>query len=171
MYAMATMTELTLAFGRTKAAIKMAAVKHCLSKSPALVAEKCRFQKGHATWNAGKPWSPSGSRATWFKRGQRGARQRPIGSERNTRDGIEVKVAEPGTWVAKARVIWERRNGPIPNGSIIRLLDGSKDNFSAGNLLCITRAKNMRLNYRPRRPKQRSQWLMPLQQRAERASI
>ena len=150
-------------FGRTWSAIQNMANKLGLSKSAQFLAGPyCRFQAGHKTWNAGKHWSPIGSRKTQFKKGQRGARQRPVGAERVCRDGVEVKIAEPNVWCSKARIVWEKHNGPIPAGAIVRLKDGDWSNCKPANLLLITRAVHARMNYRPRKPKAPPRWILPL---------
>src|SRR5687767_5586018 len=82
--------ELGARFGRSPKAIALLALKLGLRKSPEFIAAWCRYRRGHKTWNAGKPWSPQGSRATQFKKGQRGARQKPVGTERVERDGVMV---------------------------------------------------------------------------------
>lgn len=148
------------ALGRTWSAVQNMAVKLGLHKSAAFMASAaCKWQKGNKPWNIGKHWSPEGSKATWFKKGQRGPRQRRVGSTRTTRDGIEVKVAQPNSWKPKARVVWEKKYGPIPEGAIVRLKDGNWKNCKPENLMLITRAEHVRLNYRPRRPRPSPAWV------------
>src|SRR3990167_2235174 len=149
--------------GRTWSAVQNLAVKLGLHKSAAFMASPaCRWPKGHKPWNAGRKGWQAGGRAelTKFKKGHKGARTRRAGSERMTRDGIEVKVAHPNVWVSKARVVWEKHRGPIPEGAIVRLMDGNWWNCKPDNLLLITRAEHARLNYRPRKPKPIPAWLM-----------
>jgi len=116
LYSTTTNKELGARFDRVPKAIALLAFKLGLRKSPAHIAAHCRYQQGHATWNKGKPWSPPGSQVTRFKKWHRGARQRPVGTERVERDGVMVKVAEPRVWRPKARVVWERHFGEIPTG-------------------------------------------------------
>lgn len=151
------------ALDRSLSSVQNLACKLGLRKSAAFIAGPyCRFQRGHATWNAGKSWNPPGSHATQFKRGHYGARQRPVGSERRTRDGIEIKIAEPSVWISKPRYVWEQHFGSIPVGTIIRLKDRNPENCAPENLQLITRTENMRLNYRPRRPRKSPVWTAPL---------
>ena len=158
-YPTATIAELMQEFGRSRSATKNMAVKLRLRKSPQLIAQHARWTKSHKTWNKGKPWSPEGSRKTQFKKGHRGARTKPVGAERETRDGVEIKVAEPRRWIAKARYVWEWHNGPVPAGRIVRIKDGNRHNFAPSNLLLITRAEHARLNYRPRKRKAAPSWI------------
>lgn len=164
--------ELGAMFGRTWSAVQNMAGKLGLKKSPAFRAgPACRWQKGNRPWNDGKRgWQPGGrARLTQFRKGHRGARQRPVGSERVERDGtVMVKVAEPRRWQPKARVIWEQHYGPIPPVHIVRLKDGNKRNFAPSNLVLMTRGENARMNHRPRRPKAANQpaWLVALRMAA-----
>jgi hypothetical protein len=152
------------ALGRTELAVGLMAFKLGLRKSPAFMAAHCRYQHGHATWNAGMNWNPPGSRATQFKKGQRNIRYRPVGVERMERGRLMVKVAEPNVWKAKARIVWEENFGPIPAGMIVRLKDADIANCAPGNLTLITRAENARLNCRIRKPKRKRivHWVKPL---------
>lgn len=155
--------EVGAALGRSWSAVQNLAGKLGLRKSPEFLAKHCRFQNGHATWNAGKPWSPPASRATQFKTGHRGARQKPVGAERMERDSLMVKIAEPDVWKPKARVIWEQHFGVIQAGAVVRLKDGNKENCAPGNLLLISRQENARLNAVNRKPRRRlTSWVQPL---------
>src|SRR5699024_1529896 len=105
-----------------------------------------RYPKGAVPWNKGKK-GYMGANATSFKKGQTPKNHRPVGSERITRDGyMEVKIAEPRTWRLKHIVEWEKINGKLPSGHVIRLLDGDKTNCNIGNLLCISRGANATSN-------------------------
>ena len=85
---------------------------------------------------------------TMFKKGNIPANHRPIGSERITVDGIvEIKIAEPNKWKAKARVIYEKEFGTIPKGYIIIYLDGNKQNLEPNNLKAISRKENLIMNH------------------------
>lgn len=158
-YATATIQELMRDFGRSRSAIDNMAVKLRLHKSPQLIATHARWTNGHEPWNKGMRWNPEGSKRTQFRKGHRGSRTKPVGAERETRDGVEIKVAEPRRWIAKARYVWEQHHGPVPAGMIVRLKDGDHYNFALGNLILVTRAENARMNYRPRKPKPIPQWI------------
>lgn len=118
------------------------------AQSPGVKATQ--FKKGHETWNKGRPMSPevyAKAKATMFKKGQKPVNHRPVGAERINVDGyVEVKVAEPGKWKPKHRVIWEEAHGPIPKGMMIRFRNGNKLDMRLENLIMVTQAENMK-NY------------------------
>lgn len=115
-----------------------------------------RFEKGNKPWNTGtrgqgicKPNSGN------FRKGDVPANSRPLGSERVcSKDGfILVKVAEENPYTgAKTRfrhkhvLEYEKHNGPVPEGMIVRLMDGDPTNCEPGNLLLVTRAEHLYLN-------------------------
>lgn len=89
----------------------------------------------------------NGASSTTWRKGNRPHNHRPIGSERLSKDGyIEVKTAEPRTWTAKSRVIWERENGPLPDGYAVIFLDGNARNFEPSNLYAVKRRELLQLN-------------------------
>lgn len=99
------------------------------------------FPKGNVSWNTGRkvPRSEQ-SVETQFKRGAMPHNYLPVGSERVSRDGyIEVKTADPRTWRAKHRLIWEAANGPIPKGYAVIFMDQDKTNLALDNLRLISR--------------------------------
>lgn len=157
-------SEVGMVLGRTWSAVQNMAVKLGLHKSQAFMSSPvCRFQRGMKPWNKGKHYVAGGrSVETRFKKGHKGPRQRRVGVERRTRDGIEVKIAQPNVWMSKARVVWEKHYGPIPEGAIVRLKDGNWKRCKPENLMLITRAEHARLNYRPKRPKPAPAWLIGL---------
>lgn len=105
-----------------------------------------RIEKGATPWNKGKK-GYMGANATSFKKGQTPKNHRAVGSERVTVDGyIEVKTAEPRTWKLKHILVWESLNGELPDGHVIRLLDGNKTNCEPSNLLCISRGAHATSN-------------------------
>ena len=102
------------------------------------------FKKGQEAHNKGKKGEyASGCEKSWFKKGQMPSNHKPIGSERvDSKDGyILIKTAEPRTWRHKHRVIWEKHNGPIPNGCVVIFLDGDKSNLDINNLGLISRSE------------------------------
>lgn len=109
------------------------------------------FPKGYIPFNKGRKM-PSEVyekvKATMFQKGNTPHNHRPLGSERETRDGfIEIKTEEPNKWELKHRVIWKQLTGKnIPKDSIITFLDGNTKNFAIDNLACITKNENARLN-------------------------
>lgn len=109
------------------------------------------IKKGNVPFNKGKKMSKeqyNKCKNTMFKKGNIPANHRPIGSERITVDGIvEIKIAEPNKWKAKARVIYEKEFGTIPEGYIIIYLDGNKQNLEPNNLEAISRKENLIMNH------------------------
>ena len=136
--------------------------------NPAMM--KTRFKAGMKSWNAGKKGWQAGGRSTetQFQKGvMQGAAQakyKPIGSLRITADGyLERKVTDDPSiyparrWVAVHRLVWERENGPIPDGHVVvfkpRMLTTDPEQITLDKVECITRAENMRRNsFRTRNP-------------------
>ena len=116
------------------------------SQHPNVVAS--RFKKGHVSHNKGKKMPAevyARCAPTMFKKGNRTHNYKPVGSERVNVDGyVEVKVADPGKWRLKHRVIWEEAHGPIPRGHNVQFRDGNSQNLSLDNLYLISRADQMR---------------------------
>jgi|SRR5476649_403020 len=84
-----------------------------------------------------------------FKKGQRPANWKPIGTEITVVDGyIQVKTAEPNNWAFKHHLVWEAANGHRPRGMIVRFIDGNKQNVLPNNLVLITKAEHMHLTRR-----------------------
>ena len=108
------------------------------------------IKKGNVPYNKGKKMSKeqyNKCKNTMFKKGNVPANHRPIGSERITVDGfVEIKVAEPNRWKAKARVIYEKKFGKIPKDYVIIYLDGNKQNLQSNNLKAISRKENLIMN-------------------------
>lgn len=108
-----------------------------------------RFERGQEPWNKGVT-GYMGANKTSFKKGHKPPNWKPIGSERVTKDGyVEVKVRDgcgQNNYELKHRIIWEARNGKIPEGHIIAFKDGNKKNFDIDNLDCIPRTVNARMN-------------------------
>jgi hypothetical protein len=113
------------------------------------------FKKGHSPWNTGtkgvmKPNSGN------FPKGNTPPNRKPIGSERiDSKDGyIYIKVAEtdpytgfPTRYKQKHVWLWEKRNGPVPDGMCVVFKDGDKYNFDEDNFTLVTRAELLRLNH------------------------
>lgn len=109
-----------------------------------------RTEKANKTWHGAN----SGS----FKKGTVPHNQAQIGEERLTVDGYTwVKIAENpkakkrDNWKMKHQLIWEKYNGPIPEGMVITFLDGNKQNFDINNLMAITPELHSLLNIRKMR--------------------
>ena len=115
-----------------------------------------QFKKGQVPFNKGlkqiefmTPEAIERTKATRFKKGNKPANHRKVGSERITVDGyIEIKVEEPDKWELKHRVVWEKENGKIPKDYVIIFADGDKTNLELDNLMLISRKEHAIMNKR-----------------------
>lgn len=120
------------------------------------------FTKGQAAHNKGKPMPyNANSAATRFQTGQMSGRARalykPIGTERQSRDGyLERKIHDgmplQSRWRAVHLIRWEEANGPVPAGHALKCLDGDRTNTDPENWFAVPRALLPRLAGR---------WTMP----------
>ncbi|MEG6503228.1 MULTISPECIES: HNH endonuclease signature motif containing protein [unclassified Desulfovibrio] len=81
-----------------------------------------------------------------FSVGNTPPNKHPVGFQRVEGGFVFVKVAEPDIWRKKHLAVWEKQNGPLPNGAIVIFADGNKRNFRPENLIQITRAQFSFLN-------------------------
>lgn len=115
------------------------------------------FKKGRVPDNKGKktPFNPNRAR-TQFKKGQLPHNTKYAGHERVSKNGyIEMNVEETNPYtgfhrryVQKHRWLWERENGPVPDGMVLKCLDGNKLNTDSSNWRAIPREMLPRLNNR-----------------------
>jgi hypothetical protein len=106
-----------------------------------------RFQKGQQVWNKGMKGLQIGGEATQFKKGTKPPNHKPAGTIREVDGYFEIKIAEGmRQWRLLHRVIWERCNGPIPQGHIVSFLDGNAKNINIKNMALFTKAQNMKRN-------------------------
>lgn len=141
---------------RSWSAVQNMAVKLHLRKSAAFMASPaCRFQRGMRPWNLGVT-GYMGANRTSFRRGQKPASWRPVGSERINKDGhVERKVREPRKWRTVHAINWEAVHGNVKPGYIVAFKVGTnKLDPGIANLECISRAENMRRNTYHRYPKE-----------------
>ena len=111
------------------------------------------FEKGLVPHNKGKRHRTPGSEKGWFKKGDVPANVVPLWTERVGKDGyVEIKVPErnPHTghstrFVEKHAWLWERENGPVPEGHALKCLDGNKQNTDPRNWTPVPRALLPRL--------------------------
>ena len=119
-----------------------------------------QFKPGQTPWNKGKPGTTGtqeGCRATQFKPGIVPQNYLPVGGLRTGKDGLlEIKVTDEHPtparrWHSLHRYMWERANGPTPEGHIIVFKPGSRtadpEQITLGCLECISRAENARRNH------------------------
>lgn len=107
-----------------------------------------RFQPGHTTWNKGQKFVAGGRSAeTRFKKGQATHNHKPVGSTRINVDGyIEIKIAEPRTWAALHRIVWQQHHGALPKDMPVCFKDGDRQNCDINNLETVPRTALMRRN-------------------------
>jgi hypothetical protein len=112
------------------------------------------FEKGHKPHNKGKTFNPPGSEKGRFKKGHLPHNTKYLGHERVSKDGyIEISIdgTNPHTgferrYVLKHRWLWEQANGPLPDGHVLKCLDGHKTNTDPSNWEAIPRALLPRLS-------------------------
>lgn len=117
-----------------------------------------RLQPGHVPANKGKkmPYNVNSAR-TQFKKGSRTGRAnevyKTIGTERLSKDGyLERKIHDglpmQSRWRAVHLVNWEKLNGPLPKGMVLKCLDCDKRNTAPSNWEAVPQGVNALLNSR-----------------------
>jgi hypothetical protein len=95
------------------------------------------------------------ARKTQFKKGGLPHNHQGAGHERvDSKDGYTIIIVdEVNPWtgaatrpVHKHRYLWEKVNGPIPDGFVLKCLDGNKTNCDPSNWEAIPRGLLPRLN-------------------------
>lgn len=119
-----------------------------------------RFEPGIPAPNKGKRCAPGrggnhpNARQTQFGKGHLPHNTKYAGHERVSKDGyVEISIEEtnPHTgferrYVLKHRWEWEKANGPVPAGMVLKCLDGDKTNTDPANWEMIPRAALPYLN-------------------------
>lgn len=115
-----------------------------------------RYKPGRVPENKGKTMPPHPNAvATRFKKGQRPHNWRGAGHEMvDPKDGyvwMIVDEVNPHTGAATRRVLkhrwlWERANGPVPEGHALKSLDGNRQNTDPSNWVALPRGLLTRLN-------------------------
>ena len=118
------------------------------------------FEKGQEPHNKGVP-CPEGTggrhpnaRKTQFRKGNQPHNTQYLGHERVSKDGyVEISIDEtnPHTgferrYVLKHLYLWERKNGPVPEGMCLKAIDGNRQNTDPDNWVLIPRGVLPRLN-------------------------
>lgn len=114
-----------------------------------------RFSRGAVPANKGKqmPFNANSAR-TQFKKGQRSHTYRGAGHESTDAHGyvwLIVDETNPYTGAATRRVqkhkwLWGRKNGPIPEGHVLKCLDGNRSNTDPSNWEAVPIGLLPRLN-------------------------
>jgi hypothetical protein len=136
--------------------VTLGALKGLMKRNRWLTGRTGRFETGHQSDNGRNPNYILGGKAHRFKKGQAPHNQNYIGHERINGEGyVEISVAEKNPWtgasrryIAKHRWLWEKINGPVPEGHCLKCLNGDKTNTDPSNWLAIPRALLPRLNGR-----------------------
>ena len=114
------------------------------------------FDKGHIPANKGnKGQCAKGCEKSWFPKGHLPAQTDPIGTEKLLSDGYvwikiddKPKVPKRKNWIQKHVLLWEQKNGPVPEGHCLIFLDGDRSNIELSNLMLISRKTLAILNKR-----------------------
>lgn len=118
------------------------------------------FEKGGVSHNKGKICPPGrggrhpNAQATQFRKGLVPINYRGPGHESTDDDGycwIIIDQTNPWTGAATTRVqkhrwLWEQANGPVPEGQVLKCLDGNKSNSDPSNWKLIPIGLLPRLN-------------------------
>ncbi|MGJ8619578.1 MAG: HNH endonuclease signature motif containing protein [Methylophilaceae bacterium] len=119
------------------------------------IGKEYRFKKGQPNQNKGnKNFRIANSEKTRFKKGQVPPNVKPMYFERQDKNGyVWMKVPEknphtgaPTRFEFKHKWNWKQANGPIPDGMVIKFIDGNKQNCDLSNLELIPKAVNLALN-------------------------
>lgn len=147
--------KLTCLFNQTfKCELSVKAIAAYCKRHGFLTGRTGQIKKGNKPWNTGTKGVCKGS-STSFKKGSIPANLKPIGHERIcSKDGfvlIKVEAVNPYTgaktrYRPKHHVVWEKANGEIPEGMVIRFIDGDQLNCDIDNLMCVSKSLNLRLN-------------------------
>jgi len=140
--------------GLKKSARYLASPDACHLRRGDNVGAAYRFPPGHVPANKGlrRPgWYAGNMRATQFKKGQRGCKYLPIGTEIFRSDGyLYRKLTDTGypprDWKQVHRLIWEQYHGPIPAGYHVRFIDDNRKNVALLNLCLVSRQDLAALN-------------------------
>jgi len=143
------------AFGRTD--VSLDNLKALCKRKGWMTGRSGRFEGGHTPANKGKsmPYNLNSAR-TRFKKGQLPHNNKYVGHEVIRKDGyveISVEQTNPHTgferrYVQKHRWLWVQANGPVPDGMVLKCLDGNKLNTLPSNWKLVPRAMLPRLNGR-----------------------
>jgi hypothetical protein len=115
------------------------------------------FNKGDAPWSKGKKLGNNpGSARTQFRKGERPHTWRGAGHESTDAFGyvwLIVDETNPYTGAATRRVqkhkwLWEKENGPVPDGHVLKCLDSDRSNTDPSNWEAVPLALLPRLNGR-----------------------
>lgn len=117
-----------------------------------------RWSKGCAPSNKGKIGlgSHPNCRAAQFRKGNTPPLVKPIGHERVDKGGyvlINVEEVNPHTgygrrYVRKHKLLWEKTNGPLREGYVLKCLDGNRSNTDPSNWVDVPHGARLAINRR-----------------------
>lgn len=114
--------------------------------------KRTQYKKGMTPWNKGKHFSAGGnSLKTRFKKGMLPHNTMKDGDitlrtdSKTKRQYYYIRIRK-ARWKELHVYNWEKKNGKVPKGKVLRFIDGNTLNPEVSNLKLIDRADNMRLN-------------------------
>jgi len=139
--------EIGEALGRSRSSVKGMAKKMGVRKSD----NSGCFKKGMVAWNKGKSYTAAGSEKGWFRKGHLPKNTKSDGyiSARRDTSGrvyLHIRLALR-VWVPLHRYLWERVNGDIPSGMVLRFKNGDTFDCRLQNMELISQADNLIRNY------------------------
>lgn len=108
------------------------------------------FKKGHKTWNKGLKNVNGYSSSRWKKGESPRSNAKKIGETWavNCKGTYYVYIKTERGRELYSHYLWRKRTGEeVPEGYIIRHKDGNTTNHEIDNLMCISRAENVRMNH------------------------
>lgn len=80
-------------------------------------------------------------------KGRHGGKWTAPGTERLEPKGRYVVKCADGKWRYRARLVWEKANGPIPRGQLIHHRNGDGTDDALGNLQVLSRSAHMSIHH------------------------
>ena len=99
-----------------------------------------KYRPGEPSWITGKRFPGRTNSGCWTN-GHIAANNLPVGTIRKHGGYWYIKLEDGKhneNWSPIHKVIWEKENGPVPEGHRLIFRDGNKDNVNLDNLVCIS---------------------------------
>lgn len=107
-----------------------------------------RYEKEHVPHNKGKKgeYAP-GCEKGWFQKGHNPHNLKPVGTIHKRSDGYLWEKYGPGLndWKPHHQLVWERANGPQPEGYVLIFKDNDRENCDLENLALVSMAEHLEL--------------------------
>ena len=109
--------------------------------------KKGTFKKGSVPWNKGKKGIHL-SKDSEFKKGELVGVIHPSwnGGVQLVKNDCVYLWSGANKRSRRPRLVYEENFGPIPDGHVIIHIDGNRYNDDPSNLMCISRAENLKRN-------------------------